>query len=137
MSDSNIATATTAEPAGVPFFRNWVFWTSLVAAIPGATVAAFIVLGAKDNGGEFNWMMALVTIVTFLCAAAAAVLPILLALGFFMGDTTIAAALPESSADEEEFESEDAFGEPEDADAFDGEEDDFDFEDDENFGLDE
>ncbi len=125
MTESTAAPATEA-PDSATFFRNWVFWTSLVAAVPGAAVAAFLVLGAKDNGGQFNWMMATVSIVTFLVSAAAAVLPLLLALGFFMGGQNVAVEaspgndLEDSEADHDIEADEDAFGE----DSFDADEDD-------------
>ena len=80
--------------APVPFFKNWAWWTSLIAAIPGAVLAASIVLGMKDYGGQFNWMMWTVAGLTFFLAAAAAVLPLLLALGFFLGGEEVVTSTP-------------------------------------------
>lgn len=83
----------------VPFFKNWIWWVSLVAAVPAGVLVTYIVLGAIDFGGQWNWMMWVVGGITFFCASAALVTPLLLALGFMLGGKEIAGApAPTSSA---------------------------------------
>lgn len=116
------------EPPGKkPFFRNWVWWTSLIAAIPGAALLSSIVLGMKDYGGEFNWMMWVTAGGTFFGSAAATVLPLLIALGFFMGGevTTIEEPKAAPPAGEDSFaDSDSEIMEDSDDDVFDDEDDD-------------
>lgn len=104
-AESEVAEGAVAEPydpyAPVPFFKNWIWWTSLLAAVPGAFLAASVVLGMKDFGGQFNWMMWLISGLTFFLAAGASVLPLLLALGFFLGGKEVKVAATQSSADDD------------------------------------
>jgi hypothetical protein len=74
-----------AADGDVPFFRNWVFWASGIAAVPGVLLCIAIVRGMLSSAGEFNWMMWTTSGLTFFGSAGATVLPLLLALGFFMG----------------------------------------------------
>lgn len=120
----------------VPFFRNWVFWMSLVAAIPAAFLCGAIVLDSIDHaGGSFNWLMYAASFFTFLGSLGATTLPLLIALGFFMGGKEMAApvqaTLPEGKKDRE-----DGFAEDDD-DAFDDESGEFDTDDDIDFADDE
>lgn len=91
--------APTAETNGkLPFFKNWAFFVSLIAAVPAVFLAIAIVSSASEYGGQFNWLMATFAFFTFIVAAFLTVLPILLALGFFIGGKDIpAAAVPSTS----------------------------------------
>lgn len=117
--------------AKVPFLKNWVFWTSLSAAIPAGFLAVSIVRGAMNNGGQFNWLMALVAGTTFLCSGFLTVLPLLIGLGFFMGGKDIVVEVPDTDTGggDSEFDGfdDDGFdGESSDGDMFDSG-DDFDY----------
>ncbi len=142
--DEDTSAAAPAKPAvasdgKVPFFRNWVFYTSLIAAIPGVFLAIMIVQSASSHGGQFNWLMATCAFLTFIVAAFLAVLPILIALGFFIGGKEIPAAAepaqPESMSDSFDDDMDDAGGDFEDDDEF-GESDDM-FDGDDDFDDDE
>ena len=69
----------------VSFFKNWVWWVSLIAAVPAGFLAVSMVLTAIDYGAQWNWVMVIVAALTFICACAALVTPLLLALGFMLG----------------------------------------------------
>ncbi len=74
-----------AADGSVPFFRNWVWWVSLIAAVPAGFLGVSMVLSAIDYGAQWNWVMVIVAALTFICACAALVTPLLLALGFMLG----------------------------------------------------
>lgn len=116
--------------APVPFFKNWIWWVSLVAAVPGGIVAASVVLDSIDHAGaNFNWLMYALAFMTFFFGAAAAVMPLLLALGFFLGGKEVKA--PDLPAAAESNPASDAGGD------FDDDEGGFDEDDDELFEDDE
>ncbi len=124
--------------APVPFFKNWIWWVSLIAAVPAGFLAVSMVLTAIDFGAQWNWVMVIVAAMTFICACAALVTPLLLALGFMLGgkEAKVPAAVAAPSAPEEDlsesvgdFDDDDGGFEDDDDDMFDEdeEEDDFDF----------
>ena len=71
--------------APVPFFKNWIWWVSLIAAVPAGFLGVSMVLSAINYAPEWNWVMWIVAGLTFFCACAALVTPLLLALGFMLG----------------------------------------------------
>ncbi len=124
--------------APVPFFKNWIWWVSLIAAVPAGFLAVSMVLTAIDYGAQWNWVMVIVAALTFICACAALVTPLLLALGFMLGgkEAKVPAAVAAKSAPEEDlsesvgdFDDDDGGFEDDDDEMFDDdeEEDDFDF----------
>ena len=68
-----------------PFFKNWIWWVSLIAAVPAGFLGVSMVLSAINYAPEWNWVMWIVAALTFFCACAALVTPLLLALGFMLG----------------------------------------------------
>lgn len=120
--------------AKVPFFKNWAWWCSLIAAVPAITLLVALLVAAANHAGQFNWMMWVVVIPTFFCAFAASVLPILMALGFFLGgkevtvtDSPQAATQAESSGDDSGMGDVDGFADDDDDELYDDDDDDDDF----------
>ncbi|MFK7818773.1 MAG: hypothetical protein AB8G99_08635 [Planctomycetaceae bacterium] len=126
------------DETSVPFYRNWVFWVSGLAAVPGCFLCIAIVRGMVSSGGEFNWMMWTTSGLTFFGSAGATVLPLLLALGFFLGGKEVEGPLvmePErasaQSADEDDIEAvDDVFDEDDESDMDEFDDDDFEDDDD-------
>ncbi|MFK7817705.1 MAG: hypothetical protein AB8G99_03215, partial [Planctomycetaceae bacterium] len=81
----------------------------------------------------FNWMMWLTAGITFFCGFAVSVLPILIALGFFLGGKEVAvneaapAAKQPESASSADADDDDAFEDDDDDDLYEDDDDDADF----------
>lgn len=134
--------------AKVAFYKNWVVWTSLVAAVPALLFLIFIVQGAMEYGPQFGWPMATVVGITGLIALFLTALPILLALGKFIPEIDESAPAPQADgedagedAGEDGFDDEELAGGDDDGfddfdddddpeDAFDAESGEFEFDDD-------
>ncbi len=134
------------EPGETPFFRSWVWWCSLVAAVPGLVLAFSIVSGMANDAGTFNWMMWLTSGITFGVSATATVVPVLLALGKLQGGELVEGPPPQAAGSasqgsssvveqsvDDDFESDDDLFDSTDSDAFGDEDDDDDLDDFDDF----
>lgn len=72
-----------------PFFRNWVWWCSLIAAVPAGFLVYELFQGAVGLSESLNLMWTATMVVTLGCAATAITLPVLLALGKMQGGLLI------------------------------------------------
>lgn len=98
MSEAAAAPVSTGSK-GVPFLKNWVFWTSLVAAVPAGFLLTYIVLQTGKHGGNFSLMMYVMAGAAGIVAFFLTGLPFLVGLGLLMGGKEVAAA-PTASPDE-------------------------------------
>ena len=108
------------DPSGsVPFFKNWIWWVSLIAAVPAGFLVVSMVLSAIEYAPAWNWVMVIVGAVTFICACAALVTPLLLALGFMLGGKPMTGSpmpVQAPDADETAFAEDDEFDDDESGD---------------------
>lgn len=73
------------ESGKVPFFRNWIWWCSLVTVPPAAFLLYEILQGAVGLGEQSNFVWFATMFITGICACAAMSIPLLLGLGKFQG----------------------------------------------------
>lgn len=113
MSEAAAAPVSTGSK-GVPFLKNWVFWTSLVAAVPAGFLLTYIVLQTGKHGGNFSLMMYVMTGAAGIVAFFLTGLPILVGLGLLMGGKEVAAvsapAVDEPATDDESLIDDDELG---------------------------
>ena len=93
-SDPSVEPESSSEPGNLPFYKNWVFWCSLIAAVPGCVLATSIVRGMMSNGPTFSAMLWVTSGGSFFASFATIALPLLLALGKFQGGQLVEMAVP-------------------------------------------
>lgn len=91
VEEESPAASETGQP---PFFRSWVWWCSLITALPAGFVVYELIQGAIGLSESLNIMWVVTMGTTFVCAAAAITLPVLLALGKMHGGVLIEGAAP-------------------------------------------
>ena len=73
------------EPGQGSFYRNWIWWCSLIAAAPGLALVVSVVSGMASNGPDFSTMMWFTSIGAAFGGASTVVLPLLIGQGKFIG----------------------------------------------------